>query len=141
MNTLTEFEVINAVSKMSKLDKLLIWLECIKIPSISIKKDFHVVVKTEENKKYWLNGFTDRMSLISKGNVVNKKDIITNNIAIFYNNESDYRCMSFEKFIRGKSILTDNGDNWEKNGFAQRMFLKLSAIDSIVYRNQDKYIK
>lgn len=141
MNTLTEFEVINVVSKMSKLDKLLVWLQCIKIPSISVKNDFHVVVKTQENQKYWLNVFADRMSLISKGNVVNKKDRITDNLAIFYNNEYNYRCMSFEKFIREQSFLTDNGDDWQKNGFAQRMFLNLSVLDSIVYRNQEKYIK
>lgn len=141
MSTLTEFEVINVVSKMSILDKLLIWMECIKIPSISIKKDFHVVIKTKENQKYWLNGFADKMSFISKGNVVNKKDRITDNVAILYNNESNYKCMSFEKFIREQSLLTDNGDDWQKNGFAHRMFLNLSVLDSIVYRNQDKYIK
>lgn len=134
---MTEFEVIQKVNKLTKLDKLLIYMEYCRIPQIVKNYDFHIALKNDTNQDYWLNGYSGSVENIKKG-YGNIKSRIKENIAVFYYNNNENHAVSFESYINQDNVkLTDNGDNWDKNGFAQRMFLHLSGIYALCYRRQE----
>jgi len=87
-----------------KLDSIVNWIESI-LPNITRKYDFYIVLKTEENKTYWLNGWSGRMFLRNNG-IVHPKDYLSGNLYLTtYKNYTNgewvdfFKIKAFEDYI------------------------------------------
>ena len=135
--------IIDVADKMDIVDKLDLYMESI-ISQIANKHDFNIVIKNEENKNYWLNGYDGTITLMKKG-IHNPKNRISDSCAIFYNHKYhngkfiEDTIQSFEDFISKDNFkIIDLGENWKNNGYAKRVFISLDGIYRKVWLNQIK---
>lgn len=116
---MNELQVIEKINQMDGFDKLDIWNHY-HATQLSLKHNFHVVIKGDEEDKAW--GIPENDMKYSKT----------------YSLWKDINITPYEAFCSEKNIINiDNGENWKENGKAQRNRLEITGVYGWYYKNQE----
>lgn len=119
-----ETEIIEWVSSMSYADKLKVYLHY-----------YNTMLKLNLEGVMWFSGYHDKGH---RGTETQPTTVSLNVLARYHGRAaSNNYIQSFDEFTSADHIsTTDHGEDWQKNGWAQRIDTRISGIYNHLYKFQ-----